>query len=78
MPEVCFALLKLLGKHCPRYGLSSASHINHVIPLYINCALLAIVLPSMVLLIGKMPKAPLGTPSTNESDAVLDNAEEKK
>jgi hypothetical protein len=38
------------------YGLSSASHINHVIPLYINCAVLALVIPSMVFLINGMPK----------------------
>jgi hypothetical protein len=38
------------------YGLSSASHISHVIPLYINCGILVLVIPSMVLLISRMPK----------------------
>ncbi|KAH7562174.1 major facilitator superfamily domain-containing protein [Bipolaris maydis] len=38
------------------YGLSSASHIKHVIPLYVNCGILALVIPSMILLISGMPK----------------------
>ncbi|KAH7093656.1 major facilitator superfamily domain-containing protein [Paraphoma chrysanthemicola] len=38
------------------YGLSSASQINHVIPLYVNCAVLVLTIPSMVLLINKVPK----------------------
>ena len=38
------------------YGLSSASHIKHVIPLYVNCSILALVIPSMILLISGMPK----------------------
>lgn len=37
------------------YGLSSASHINHVIPLYFNCAVLVLTIPSMALLIRRMP-----------------------
>ncbi|RMZ71107.1 major facilitator superfamily transporter [Pyrenophora seminiperda CCB06] len=41
------------------YGLSSASHIDHTIPLYVNIGLLLITVPSMVLLINKMPTKPL-------------------
>jgi hypothetical protein len=38
------------------YGLSSADHIDHVITLYFNCAVLVLAVPSMVLLIDRMPK----------------------
>ena len=43
------------------YGLSSASGIDHTIPLYVNIGLLVLVVPSMVLLISKMPKTPLSS-----------------
>lgn len=42
------------------YGLSSSSHIDPVVPLYVNCAVLVLVIPSMVALIGKVPKVPAG------------------
>lgn len=40
------------------YGLSSANNINHVIPLYVNIALLVLTLPSMSVLITRMPRRP--------------------
>lgn len=44
------------------YGLSSASNISHVIPLYVNCGVLVLVIPCMIFLIRLMPDAP---PSPN-------------
>lgn len=38
------------------YGLSSSSSIGAAIPLYVNIAILALSVPSMVLLIGKVPE----------------------
>ncbi|KAH4068456.1 hypothetical protein HBH92_016150 [Parastagonospora nodorum] len=48
------------------YGLSSASHINHVIPLYFNCAVLFFAIPSMALLIRRMPTRSIGSIITEE------------
>lgn len=42
------------------YGLSSSSNIGPVIPLYVNCAVLVLVIPSMIALIGKVPKVTSG------------------
>jgi hypothetical protein len=56
------------------YGLSSASHIDHVIPLYFNCALLILMIPSMVLLINKIPRIPVSSSFTDQSDVVLGNS----
>jgi hypothetical protein len=41
------------------YGLSSASGVDHVLPLYVNCGLLVLTVPSMVMLINRMPRKPL-------------------
>lgn len=38
------------------YGLSSSKTIGAVVPLYINCALLVLTIPSMIMLIGKVPE----------------------
>lgn len=55
------------------YGLSSMKTINPAIPLYVNAAILILVLPSMVLLINKVPKealpiAPIENISEDEYD----------
>ncbi|KAH7564377.1 hypothetical protein BM1_01424 [Bipolaris maydis] len=41
------------------YGLSSAKKIDHAIPLYVNIAILVFTIPSMSMLIRKMPKRPV-------------------
>lgn len=41
------------------YGLSSAKKIDHAIPLYVNIAILVFTIPSMSMLIRKMPKRPI-------------------
>ncbi|CAA9959598.1 hypothetical protein P3342_004843 [Pyrenophora teres f. teres] len=56
------------------YGLSSASGINHTIPLYVNIGLLVIVVPSMVMLINKMPKTPM---SSIVEEQVIDETDKK-
>jgi len=56
------------------YGLSSASGIDHTIPLYVNIGLLVIVVPSMVLLISKMPKTPI---SSVAEEQVVDDIDKK-
>lgn len=59
------------------YGLSSASHIKHVIPLYVNCGILALVIPSMILLISGMPKDSTSTVSI-EQPVYFENDATKK
>ncbi|KAI4941565.1 hypothetical protein J4E91_010741 [Alternaria rosae] len=46
------------------YGLSSASSIAPVVPIYVNCGLLVLTVPSMVMLITKMPRRPLSNVTT--------------
>lgn len=41
------------------YGLSSSKTIGPEISLYINCAVLVLMIPSMVVLIGKVPRRPV-------------------
>lgn len=41
------------------YGLSSASGIAPVVPIYVNCGLLVLTVPSMIMLITRMPRKPL-------------------
>jgi hypothetical protein len=48
------------------YGLSSASNVDPAVPLYANCAILVLAIPSMVMLIGRMPKVPLSIDSAEE------------
>lgn len=58
------------------YGLSSSSSIGAVIPLYVNIAVLTLSVPSMVLLIGKVPeKATKG--HVRDEDAVVAEGSEK-
>ncbi|KAL5119247.1 hypothetical protein ACEQ8H_002734 [Pleosporales sp. CAS-2024a] len=52
------------------YGLSSASHIKHVIPLYVNCGILVLMIPSMVMLISRMPKTLTGVVSIEQPESV--------
>jgi hypothetical protein len=59
------------------YGLSSAKRIDHVIPLYINCAALALVIPSMVLLISKMPTVPVRLVYSNHTYSGKDHVTKK-
>jgi hypothetical protein len=60
------------------YGLSSARHIDHVIPLYLNCAVLILTIPSMVLLINKIPRIPVASSFTDQSDVVLENSSKRE
>ena len=46
------------------YGLSSASGIAPVVPIYVNCGLLVLTVPSMVMLITRMPRRPLSNVTT--------------
>ena len=56
------------------YGLSSSSSIG-AIPLYVNIAVLALSVPSMILLIGKVPeKATKGHVSDDDSGTIERNA----
>jgi hypothetical protein len=57
------------------YGLSSANNISSEIPLYINCALLVFVIPSMVLLITRMPKGPTSVEFTDQACVVLEDTQ---
>ena len=56
------------------YGLSSASNISPEISLYVNCALLALVIPSMILLIARIPKGTSSENFTNQARVMLDDA----
>jgi hypothetical protein len=60
------------------FGLSSASHIDHVIPLYINCGVLVLVVPSMVLLVSRMPKVSTDILHGDASDIVEYNTTKEK
>lgn len=57
------------------YGLSSSSSIGAVIPLYVNIAVLALSVPSMVLLIGKVPEEAAKGRVSDEDMGVLDGSE---
>jgi hypothetical protein len=59
------------------YGLSSASGIAPEIPLYVNCAILVLVIPSMILLINRMPNAPLRNDLVDEYGVVLDDTQRR-
>jgi hypothetical protein len=54
------------------YGLSSSKTIGAVIPLYVNCAILVFSIPSMVLLIGKIPRVALEADVRDEDVVVVE------
>ncbi|XPS99442.1 hypothetical protein M3J09_008619 [Ascochyta lentis] len=57
------------------YGLSSSSHIGPVVLLYVNCAVLVLVVPSMVTLIGRVPKVPSGVVVTVPSSIAQEESQ---
>ncbi|KAF3034409.1 hypothetical protein E8E12_005438 [Didymella heteroderae] len=58
------------------YGLSSSSTIGAVIPLYVNCATLVLSIPSMVILIHKVPEM-ISSGHVRDEDAVVLGRAEK-
>ncbi|KAF1938595.1 MFS general substrate transporter [Clathrospora elynae] len=60
------------------YGLSSASIIAPTIPIYVNCALLVLAIPSMILLITGMQKAPASVDFTDQTYVVPDDPQKKE
>lgn len=54
------------------YGLSSAKSIDHAIPLYINVALLVFTIPTMSMLINKMPRGPRRLANPDDDDNKID------
>jgi uncharacterized membrane protein YhaH (DUF805 family) len=57
------------------YGLSSSSSIGAVISLYVNIAVLALSVPSMALLIRRVPEAVTEGHVCNEDTGVLEHSE---
>lgn len=59
------------------YGLSSSKTIGASVPLYINCALLILSIPSMIMLVRKVPEAS-STAYGRGTDAVVLEASQKE
>ncbi|UPX15712.1 uncharacterized protein EKO05_0006152 [Ascochyta rabiei] len=72
-----FRAFEVIGQ-AVSYGLSSSSTIGPEIPLYVNCAVLVLVIPSMVLLIGKVPKVPSGVVVAGQDSIVQEDSQKGK
>jgi MFS family permease len=54
------------------YGLSSAKQIDHAVPLYVNVAVLVLTIPTMAMLINKMPRGPRRLTNPEDDDNKID------